>query len=202
MILTINSGTFLFALDNTIVADIQPAIVDSFGSGSVSKLPWLANAFALAAASLLLPWSKFYSTFDSKWLYILSVVLFEVGSALCGGAPNMNALIVGRAIAGIGAIGIYIGRLSWGGGIDGRGSGYYRVEYLRPGTADVYWPCGGDVGTGKCSWTRPWRSIHCFCRRLEMGIYPLLTTLTIVLLHQFIDWRSHRSGDAFLSPIA
>jgi MFS family permease len=96
-------------LDNTIVADIQPAIIDDFGSGSVSKLPWLANAFALAAASLLLPWGKFYSTFDSKWLYIISVILFEAGSALCGGAPNMNALIVGRAIAGIGAIGIYIG---------------------------------------------------------------------------------------------
>ena len=34
-----------------------------------------------------------------KWLYKSHVVVFEAGSALCGGAPNMNALIVGRAIA-------------------------------------------------------------------------------------------------------
>jgi len=111
VILTINSGTFLFALDNTIVADIQPAIVESYGNGAVSKIPWLGNAFALAAASFLLPWGKMYATFDSKYLYILSVLLFEVGSALCGGAPSMDALIVGRAIAGFGAIGIYIGVL-------------------------------------------------------------------------------------------
>lgn len=39
------------------------------------------------------------------------VILFEVGSALCGGAPNMNALIVGRVIAGLGATGIYTGAL-------------------------------------------------------------------------------------------
>ena len=39
------------------------------------------------------------------------VALFEVGSALCGAAPNINALIVGRVIAGIGAVGIYTGAL-------------------------------------------------------------------------------------------
>jgi len=41
-------GLFLFALDNTIVADVQPAIVDRFNS--VNKISWLATAFFLAAA--------------------------------------------------------------------------------------------------------------------------------------------------------
>lgn len=41
-------GLFLFALDNTIVADVQPAIVDRFDS--VNKISWLATAFFLAAA--------------------------------------------------------------------------------------------------------------------------------------------------------
>ena len=40
-------------------------------------------------------------------------MLFEVGSALCGGAPNMDALIVGRVIAGIGGSGIYLGVLNY-----------------------------------------------------------------------------------------
>lgn len=43
--------------------------------------------------------SKSYGVLNVKWLYIFHVVLFETGSALCGGAPNMNALILGRAIA-------------------------------------------------------------------------------------------------------
>jgi len=49
--------------------------------------------------------------FPAKWFYIANVIIFEAGSALCGGSPNMNALIVGRVLAGIGAIGIYTGAL-------------------------------------------------------------------------------------------
>jgi MFS family permease len=44
-----------------------------------------------------------------KKLFIGSVVLFEVGSALCGAAPTMDALIVGRVIAGVGGSEFYIG---------------------------------------------------------------------------------------------
>lgn len=43
--------------------------------------------------------SKTYGVLNIKWLYISHVVIFETGNALCGGAPDMNALIVGRAIA-------------------------------------------------------------------------------------------------------
>lgn len=75
-------------------------------------MPWLANAFALTVAAFLLPWGKLYATFNSKWLFITSVGLFEAGSAICGAAPTMNALIGARVLAGIGAIGIYIGVIS------------------------------------------------------------------------------------------
>lgn len=53
-VLSILSTTFLFALDNTIVADIQPAIVERFGS--IEKLPWLSVAFLVAAAGTNLVW--------------------------------------------------------------------------------------------------------------------------------------------------
>ena len=102
-------GLFLFALDNTIVADIQPAIVEEFNS--VDKIPWLASGFFLSGTALMLPFGQFFQIFNAKWFYILGVLVFEVGSALCGGAPNMNALIVGRVIAGIGATAIYTGSL-------------------------------------------------------------------------------------------
>lgn len=59
----------------------------------------------------MLPIGRFCAIFNAKWLYIISVVIFEVGSAICGAAPNMNALITGRMIAGIGAVGIYTGSI-------------------------------------------------------------------------------------------
>ena len=53
-VLSVLASTFLFALDNTIVADVQPAIVERFGD--VGKLPWLSVAFLVAAAGTNLIW--------------------------------------------------------------------------------------------------------------------------------------------------
>lgn len=50
-----------------------------------------------------------YSSFDLKILLIASIILFEVGSVVCGAAPTMDALIVGRVIAGVGGSGIFLG---------------------------------------------------------------------------------------------
>jgi len=54
VVLSILSSTFLFSLDNTIVADVQPAIVRQFNA--TDKLPWLSVAFLLGAASSNLFW--------------------------------------------------------------------------------------------------------------------------------------------------
>jgi MFS family permease len=53
--------------------------------------------------------SNLFITFDNKILFVTGVVLFEVGSAVCGASPNMNALIFGRVICGFGGVGIYVG---------------------------------------------------------------------------------------------
>lgn len=105
------STTFLFGLDNTLAADVQPSIIQRLGE--ISKLPWVGTSFALGAVATMLSWGKAYGVFDIKWLYITHIFLFEVGSALCGAAPTMNALIVGRAIAGLGGSGMYVGCLNY-----------------------------------------------------------------------------------------
>lgn len=64
--------------------------------------------------STILVWSKVYTLWDAKPLYFISSVVFEIGSAICGAAPTMNAMIVGRAIAGLGASGVYVGSLTRG----------------------------------------------------------------------------------------
>jgi len=104
------SCTFLFSLDNSIVADVQPKIVGTFGQ--IDKLPWLSVAFALGTASSALVWASIFSTFDAKINYIISVFLFEVGSAICGAANKMDVLIFGRALAGMGGSGAYVGVLT------------------------------------------------------------------------------------------
>ena len=59
-----------------------------------------------------LPSGQLYALFNAKWLYIICIILFLAGSALCGAAPNMPAMIVGRVIAGVGGNGMYVGVLT------------------------------------------------------------------------------------------
>lgn len=102
---------FVYGLDTTIAADIQGAVTQTFGT--VDQLAWLGAGFALGSTAVILPGGALFNSFNQKWLYIAGVMLFEVGSALCGAAPNMNALIVGRVIAGAGGTGIYLGTLNF-----------------------------------------------------------------------------------------
>ncbi|KAK7754993.1 hypothetical protein SLS62_003077 [Diatrype stigma] len=104
------AALFLFALDNTIVANVQENII--YTLGGIEKLSWISVAFALGAVATNLFWGQLYTHFDSKILFISSVVIFEVGSAVCGAAPSLDALIGGRAICGIGGMGIYLGTIN------------------------------------------------------------------------------------------
>lgn len=101
------SSIFLYAFDCTVVADIQTSIIAEWGA--IDKLPWLSNGLIMPATAFVMPWGRLYGQFNAKVLYLTCVLLFEVGSALCGAAPNVDALIVGRAIAGVGGAGIYMG---------------------------------------------------------------------------------------------
>ena len=88
VLFAVYSTATLYGLDTTIVADIQGAVVETFGE--VEKLSWIGTAFPLGSIAIVLMVGKAYGVFGMKWLYICSVTLFEAGSALCGGAPNMN----------------------------------------------------------------------------------------------------------------
>ncbi|PKY06171.1 major facilitator superfamily transporter [Aspergillus campestris IBT 28561] len=102
---------FLYGLDTTIAADVQGPVVAAFGH--VDQFSWIGAGFPLGSVCVILLLGTLFNTFNMKWVYIATVVLFEVGSALCGAAPNMNALIIGRVIAGAGGSGIYLGSLQY-----------------------------------------------------------------------------------------
>lgn len=82
VITAILSSIFLYALDATVVADIQPVIVKEFNS--LENLTWLGVGFLLGATATNLLWGKIYGQFNAKWTYIFCVAFFEVGSAICG----------------------------------------------------------------------------------------------------------------------
>ena len=55
---------------------------------------------------------KLYKTFPTKTMFLISLTIFELGSAICGVAPSSVSFIVGRAISGLGAAGVIAGCFS------------------------------------------------------------------------------------------
>jgi MFS family permease len=101
---------FMYSLDGTIVADLVPSISNEFHA--VPLLPWLSVGFMVGSIVTVLPLGKLYGKYNAKHLYLISVVIFLAASALCGAAPNMSAMIVGRVLLGMAGNGIYFGILT------------------------------------------------------------------------------------------
>lgn len=102
-------AVFLVALDNTIIATAIPKITDRFNS--LDDVGWYGSAYLLTTCAFQLFFGRLYTFYSIKLVYIISIIIFEVGSTICGAAPNSAALIVGRAIAGVGSAGIFSGSL-------------------------------------------------------------------------------------------
>ncbi|KAE8140854.1 putative efflux pump antibiotic resistance protein [Aspergillus pseudotamarii] len=100
---------FLVALDQTIIATAIPTITSQFHS--VEDIGWYGSVFLLTNCSFQLFFGKLYTLFPLKWTFVSAVLVFEAGSAICGASPNSAALIIGRAIAGVGGAGIFSGAL-------------------------------------------------------------------------------------------
>jgi MFS family permease len=104
-------SVFIYGLDTTIAADVQSSVVEAFGH--VEQLAWIGAGFPLGSVSVILLYGELYTNYNIKWVFVASTVLFEAGSALCGAAPSMSALIVGRVIAGAGGSGVFMGCLNY-----------------------------------------------------------------------------------------
>ncbi|KAI1083470.1 efflux pump antibiotic resistance protein [Whalleya microplaca] len=100
-------GIFLVSLDNTIIATAIPKITDEFHG--LEQVAWYGSAYFMTLGGFQSTWGKAYKYFPLKLSFLLSIFIFELGSLVCGVAPNSTALIVGRAIAGVGAAGIGTG---------------------------------------------------------------------------------------------
>ena len=105
--LALFSSNLLYGLDTTIVADVQASVAETYDD--ITKLGWLGIGFMLGSVAFILPLGKAYAVFDTKWLFLGCLTMFAAASALCGAAPSMNAIIIGRIWAGAGGAGMYLG---------------------------------------------------------------------------------------------
>ena len=119
---------FLVGLDRTIVSTVCaaycaitshllidanqaiPQITNEFHS--LADVGWYGSAYLLTCCAFQLSFGKIYTMFSLKGVYLGSLLLFEVASALCGAAPNSVAFCIGRALAGVGAAGVFAGTAS------------------------------------------------------------------------------------------
>lgn len=96
----------LSALDQTIVSTALPTIVGELGG--LDRLSWIVTAYMLASTLVVPLYGKFGDLFGRRTVLQISVVLFLLGSALCGLAQNMPQLIFTRALQGLGGGGLMV----------------------------------------------------------------------------------------------
>ncbi|KAL5116714.1 hypothetical protein ACEQ8H_005326 [Pleosporales sp. CAS-2024a] len=103
-------AVFLIALDQTIVGTAIPKITDEFHG--LNDVSWYAAAYFMTFGAAHTSAGKLYKYFNLKWSFLGSMFVFELGSLICGVAPNSKSLVVGRAIAGLGGAGLSVGGTS------------------------------------------------------------------------------------------
>ncbi|KAJ4243690.1 hypothetical protein NW757_011117 [Fusarium falciforme] len=98
------AALFLSALDVTIVATAIPTISEDLHSST--GYVWIGASYVLANAACAPTWGTLSDIWGRKSILLATLIIFWVGSLLCGAAVNMTMLIVGRAVQGIGGGGV------------------------------------------------------------------------------------------------
>ncbi|MFE2144667.1 DHA2 family efflux MFS transporter permease subunit [Streptomyces sp. NPDC059456] len=99
-------GLLIAALDQTIVSTALPTIVSELGG--MAHLSWVVTAYMLASTAATPLWGKLGDQYGRKKLFQGAIVLFLIGSALCGLAQDMPQLIGFRALQGLGGGGLIV----------------------------------------------------------------------------------------------
>ncbi|PYI33305.1 DNA repair protein RAD50 [Aspergillus indologenus CBS 114.80] len=94
----------LSALENTVVTTSLPHIVTELNMGG--NYIWVTNVFFLTSAAVQPLFGQLANIFGRRWITLVIVSLFTLGSGICGGAHNGAMLIAGRAVQGMGSGGI------------------------------------------------------------------------------------------------
>lgn len=162
----------LAALDQTVVATALPRIATDLHG--LNKLSWVATAYLLTSAISTPLYGKIGDQFGRKKIFQFSIILFLIGSALCGQARNMDQLVAFRALQGIGAGGLMSLSMTIVGDVipprqRGKYLGYFGAVF---GLSSVAGPLIGGFFTDSLSWR--W----VFYLNIPLGILALIAIAT------------------------
>lgn len=177
-------GMLLAALDQTIVSTALPTIVSDLGG--MEHLSWVVTAYLLASTAATPLWGKLGDMYGRKKLFQTVIVIFLIGSALCGIAQNMPQLIAFRAVQGLGGGGLMVLSMAIVGDIvppreRGRYQGVFGAVF---GASSVLGPLLGGVFTERLSWR--W----VFYVNLPIGVIALAVIAAV--LHIPVRRARHR----------
>ena len=177
-------GTFLAALDTSIVGTAMPTIVGQLGG--LALYPWVFSGYLLTSTTTLPLYGRLADLYGRKRVFMAATVLFLLGSILCGLAQSMPQLVLFRILQGLGAGGIIPVTLTILGdlfSIEQRA----RLQGLTSavwGTSAVAGPTVGGFITDTLSWR--W----VFYINLPFGMASLL--LIGLALRERVTKRAHR----------
>ncbi|MDH6710561.1 EmrB/QacA subfamily drug resistance transporter [Kitasatospora sp. MAA19] len=187
----------LAALDQTIVSTALPTIVSDLGG--LDHLSWVVTAYLLASTAATPLWGKLGDMYGRKRFFQASIVIFLLGSVLCGIAQNMGELIAFRALQGLGGGGLMVlSQAIVGDLVAPRDRGKYQGLFGAVfGVTSVLGPLLGGLFVDQLSWR--W----VFYINLPVGAVALVVIAAV--LHGLEVRREHRIdylGTALIAAVA
>ncbi|KAK0636634.1 major facilitator superfamily domain-containing protein, partial [Bombardia bombarda] len=181
-------------LDRLILATAIPKITSEFSS--LPDIGWYGSAYLLTSCCFQLMYGKLYAEYNVKSLFVVALLIFEVGSVLCAAAPSSPVLILGRAVAGLGSSGLLTGALTILAHISPL---HNRPKMLGAvgsaiGIAQIVAPTLGGVFTDYATWR--W----CFWINLPIGGVTFLVVVFLVHLPSSAKAKKPSKEDAAAPP--